>query len=191
MWTRKPTAIHKAKVRNSQRFSVTSHPAPSLSLPRPPAGQDGRARRAAGQRVPVHQRVRHEDHQRGHVVRGHSGWQPCCAHADNRRRNTTDTQHNCTRQKTQHNKRDNTTDDTTDRQHNKQHNRQNQSTSGCSGIKKDGSVLEISGWGQDVFRSGRSPPSTHKGCGFTPQRLPSTWRDLHKQGLTLSLMAWI
>ena len=65
---------------------MTSHPAPSLSLPRPPAGQDGRARRAAGQRVPVHQRVRHEDHQRGHVVRGHSGWQPCCAHADNRRR---------------------------------------------------------------------------------------------------------
>ncbi|XP_061680740.1 uncharacterized protein slc1a8a isoform X2 [Syngnathoides biaculeatus] len=32
------------------------------------AGQDGRARRAARQRLPVHQRVRHEDHQRRRVV---------------------------------------------------------------------------------------------------------------------------
>nr|XP_061834325.1 collagen alpha-1(III) chain-like isoform X1 [Nerophis lumbriciformis] len=32
------------------------------------AGQDGRARSAAGQRVPVHQRVRHEDNQRRRVV---------------------------------------------------------------------------------------------------------------------------
>lgn len=49
-----------------------------LPVLRSAAGQDGRTWSATGQRLPVHQRVRHEDHQRCHVVRNSSTNTPLC-----------------------------------------------------------------------------------------------------------------